>query len=193
MKIEIGADNWQKRLFIATRELGDEFWNQFTTVSDKELETLENQINRKLPLEFKEFYRKIGYGIFEPGNGFYSPGDIIACLGATIYFIRGSLVSGSEWATEQEHRNLWKSRGMDNPNPKLFTKETLALDGINLYDLLQFGSDGNCCYHQLYVGPEPAPFRYCLLTDSGAIENKASSFSAALEILIEQFIFHKNN
>ena len=42
----------------------------------------------------------------------------------------------------------------------------LTLGDVKLYDLLQFGSNGCCCYHQLYVGPEPAPLRYCLLTDS---------------------------
>jgi hypothetical protein len=193
MNIEIGSDNWKNRLFIATRKLGDDFWNRFQKVSIKELEKLEYKINRKLTGEFKEFYRIIGYGSFEPGNGFYSPEDIIACLGAPIYFIRGSLVSGSEWATEEEHRKLWRSHGIENPNPRLFTQEKLALDEINLYDLLQFGADGNGCYHQLYVGPEPAPFRYCLLTDSGTMENKSPSFSIALEKMIEQFIFYKNN
>jgi hypothetical protein len=193
MKIEVGSDNWKEKLFIATRELGEDFWNRFKPVDYKELETLENQINRKLPVDFKEFYQTIGYGFFEPGNGFYSPRDIIECLGAPIYFIRGSLMVGSEWGTEEEHRKLWKSRGIENPNPKKFTKEMLELDGIKLYDLLQFGADGNCCYHQLYVGSDSVPFRYCLLTDSGTIENKAPSFSIALEKMIEQFIFYKKS
>jgi len=92
MKIEIGSDNWKKKLFTATKELGEEYWNRFKPVDYKELETLENQINRKLPLDFKEFYQTIGYGFFEPGNGFYSPEDIIKCLGAPNYFIRGSLI-----------------------------------------------------------------------------------------------------
>jgi hypothetical protein len=188
MHIKIGSVNWKNDLDLATKQLGDDLWTRFTPISLEALENLELQINQKLPDDFKEFYKIIGSGSFEPGNGFYSPKEIIQCIGAPIYFVRGSLMTGSEWATEEGHSQLWLSRGVNNPNSIQFTDDILTLNGIKLYDLLQFGADGNCGYHQLYVGPEPAPFRYCLLTDSGTIENKAQSFSIALGEMIEHLI-----
>jgi hypothetical protein len=186
MGIRIGSPNWHGDLLNSTRHLGKDFWSRFTPVSQTELKALERQIGRTLPDEFKEFYYRIGHGEFEPGDGFYSPTDIVACLGAPVYFILGSLTPGEEWATDDQHRRLWVSRGTENPKPDSFTDVALTLGGIKLYDLLQFGADGSACYHQLYVGPEPAPFRYCLLTDSGTIEDMASSFSEAVEAIIER-------
>jgi hypothetical protein len=189
MNIKNHSTNWRKNILSDIKELGEEFWNRFTPVPKEELENLEKKINRKLPEDFKEFYSQIGYGTFERGgNVFYSPEDILHCLGAPIYFVRGSQLPGSEWATAVEHRDLWESRAANNPNPKLFTEDILSLDGIKLYDLLQFGSDGNCCYHQLYLSPESTTVRYCLLTDSGTIEKRASSFTIALKQMIEEFI-----
>ncbi len=188
MHIQIGSPNWQDDLINSTRRLGDGFWDHFTSVADDQLIMLEKRIGRRLPDEFKEFYRLIGYGSFGPGDGFYSPEDIVACLGAPIFFIRGSLTPGKEWATEDQHKRLWMSRGKENPNPNAFTEEVLTLNGVKLYDLLQIGADGSACYHQLYVGPDPAPFRYCLLTDSGTIENAALSFFEALENIIEDHL-----
>jgi len=103
--------------------------------------------------------------------------------------VRGSLTPGNEWATLYQYQRLCLSYGAENPNPDLFTENTLILEGVKLYDLLQVGGDGNCCYHQLYVGSDPAPFRYCLLTDSGTIENSAPSFSEAVKRMIE---YHLN-
>lgn len=100
--------------------------------------------------------------------------------GPAIYFITGSLSPGTEWASEEEHTKLWLTRGALNPDPQRFTHEILTLDGVKLYDLLQFGSNGCCCYHQLYVGPDPAPLRYCLLTESQEMEDRAATFSEGL-------------
>ncbi|MCJ7483822.1 MAG: SMI1/KNR4 family protein, partial [Thermodesulfovibrionales bacterium] len=98
MHIQIGSPNWRNDLINSTTRLGDGFWDHFTPVAENQLNILEKQIGRRLPDEFKEFYRLIGYGNFEPGDGFDSPDDIVACLGAPIYFVRGSLMSGEEWA-----------------------------------------------------------------------------------------------
>jgi hypothetical protein len=185
MHIRIGSPNWRDDLINSTNRLGDGFWNHFTPVAENQLEILEKQVGRRLPDEFKEFYRLICYGNFEPGDGFNSPDDIVTRLGAPIYFVRGSLMPGQEWATEYEHRRLWVSQGKENPNPDAFTEEVLTLNGVKLYDLLQIGADGSACYHQLYVGPDPIPFRYCLLTDYGTIENTALTFSEALGKIIE--------
>ena len=181
MTIQIGSPSWVEDLKEVTRPLGSDFWSAFTRVGEAELDELERQIRRKLPDEFREFYRSIGYGSFPFGGGFYSPHDILACLGASIYFLLGSLAPGVEWATEEDHRRLWLTRGAINPAPDKFTGAALTFEGVKLYDLLQFGSDGCCCYHQLYVGPEPASFRYCLLTDSQTMEDKSLSLSLALE------------
>jgi hypothetical protein len=134
--------------------------------------------------EFREFYRKIGYGAFPQYGQFYSPNELLLGAGPAIYFITGSLSPGSEWATPDAHTRLWLSRGRENPDPGRFTDQVLTLEGVKLYDLLQFGSNGCCCYHQLYVGPEPAPLRYCLLTDSHTMEDQSATFSEGIERII---------
>jgi hypothetical protein len=186
--IQIGSPNWVKDLKEVTNPLGSDFWSDFARVGEVELDELGKQIRRKLPDEFREFYRSIGYGSFPFGGGFYSPSDIVACLGAPIYFILGSLTPGREWATEEDHRELWLTRGVMNPAPDKFTDIALTFEGVKLYDLLQFGSDGCCCYHQLYVGPEPTSFRYCLLTDSQTMEDKSLSLSLALERIVSFYL-----
>jgi hypothetical protein len=188
MNIRIGSPNWLSELKRATKTLGDDFWSRFTPVSEAGLDNIEAQIGRNLPDDFREFYKSVGFGTFEPGIGLYSPNDIISCIGAPIYFVLGSLTPGQEWATADEHRNLWLSRGTDNPSSARFTGESLTLNGVKLYDLLQFGIDGSGCYYQLYVGPDPAPFRYCLLTDSSTIEEKSASLSSVLERIFEEHI-----
>ena len=186
--IQIGSPNWVENLKETTSPLGSDFWSNFVRASEAQLNELEKQTRRELPDEFRELYRSIGYGSFPMGGGFSSPDDIIACLGAPIYFVLGSLFSGKEWATEEEHRQLWLTRGAVNPNPSKFTDAALTLESVKLYDLLQFGSDGCCCYHQLYVGPEPAPFQYCLLTDYEKMEDKRQSISLALEKIVGSYL-----
>ncbi len=199
VKIQIGAPHWRTDLDSATAVLGKDFWSKFTPANDAELDALEAGIKRKLPEEFKEFYRKVGYGRFPPeyGGGFDSPAEILADLCAPIYFMTGSLTSGKEWATKEQQDALWLSRGGENPNPKLFTDKVLSLHGVKLYDLLEFGSDGNCCYHHLYVGPEPARLRYCLLTEDQTLEKTAPTLSAALGKMIKEWVkafhFYKND
>jgi hypothetical protein len=188
MMIQIGSPNWIEDLKETTSPLGSDFWSNFVQASEAQLNELEKQAGRKLPDEFRELYRSIGYGSFSLGGGFYSPDDIIVGLGAPIYFVLGSLFSGKEWATEEEHRQLWLTRGAVNPNPGKFTDTALTLEEVKLYDLMQFGSDGCCCYHQLYMGPEPAPFQYCLLTDYGKIEDKSPSVSLALEKIVRFYL-----
>lgn len=193
MAIQIGSPNWVEGLREVTNPLGSDFWSGFCRVGEAELDELERQIRRKLPDEFREFYRSIGYGSFPFGGGFYSPSDIVACLGAPIYFILGSRTPGREWATEEDHRRLWLTRGAMNPTPERFTNTALTFEGAKLYDLLQFGSNGCCCYHQLYVGPEPASFRYCLLTDSLTMEDKSLSLSLALERIVGFYLLYLEN
>jgi hypothetical protein len=179
---KIGAKDWVKDLKSLTEPLGHDFWSSFTPASEEQLRAVETTIGRKLDPEFREFYRTLGYGSFPNFGEFDSPEDLMRGLSAPIFFVTGSLFSG--WASKEEHERLWLTRGAENPNPAKFTADVLTLDDVKLYDLLQFGSNGCCCYHQLYVGPEPAPLRYCLLTDSQEIEDRAASFSEGLEKII---------
>jgi len=178
--LDIGALNWVRDLKEITEPLGSDFWSRFTPATESELRCAEKQLSRRLDPELREFYRTIGYGAFPQYGQFYAPHDFIHGAGAAIYFITGSLSPGAEWATEEEHLKLWLSRGRVNPDPLRFTDDILTFDGVKLYDLLEFGSNGCSCYHQLYVGPTPAPLRYCLLTDSQEMEDRAATFSEGL-------------
>ncbi len=183
--LKIGAINWVWDLQQMTEPLGRDFWSGFRPASEQQLRVVEQQLGRELDPEFREFYRTVGWGSFpDRCGGFNEPDHLLLGAGPSIYFITGSLFPGKAWATEEQHTRLWLSRGRENPNPLKFTEEAMTLDGVKLYDLLQFGSNGCCCYHQLYVGPEPAPLRYCLLTDSQTMEDGASSFSEGLEKII---------
>jgi hypothetical protein len=187
--LKIGTHDWVKTLKGITEPLGADFWSGFKPASESELRSVEAQLGRRLDPEFHEFYRRVGYGDFPDRCGqFYAPDDLIIGAGPSIYFITGSLSPGEEWATPEQHTRLWLSRGRENPDPSRFTEEVLMLDGVKLYDLLQFGSNGCCCYHQLYLGPEPAPLRYCLLTDSQEMEDRAASFSEGLEKILAFYL-----
>ncbi|MEW6160745.1 MAG: SMI1/KNR4 family protein [Verrucomicrobiota bacterium] len=173
-----------KALKAITEPLGPDFWAGFKPAMEAEIREAEKQLGRKLDSEFREFYRTIGYGSFPEFGQFYAPHELILGAGPAIYFMTGSLTPGQEWATPEEHTQLWLSRGMKNPNPSRFTEEVLSVEGIKLYDLLQFGSNGCCCYHHLYAGPEPAPLRYCLLTDAQEMEDRSATFSEGLQKIL---------
>jgi hypothetical protein len=184
--IRIGTEDWHSALIERTNRLAHDFWADFRPAEAEDLDRIERETARKLDHEFREFYMKVGFGRFPNGGNFYSPHDILQCLPNPIFFVCGSLGPYEPWATETEHRQLWISRGRSNPAPRRFTTEKLRVGGIYLYDLLQFGTDGMCCYHQLYVGPEPAPARYCLLTPEGTAEDFSDSFSAAIDKIISK-------
>jgi hypothetical protein len=186
--IRIGSPEWGLRIREMTEVLGKDFWSDFTPVSSEQIRRLENDIHRTLPQDFKEFYSVFGYGQFSMGGDICSPDEIVKVLGAPIYFVTGSMTPGKEWATEEQHRELWRSRGLNNPCPQRFTSEALTFEGVFLCDLLQFGSNGSCCYHQLYVGTESVPFRYCLLTDYETMEDRCSDFSEALDKIISSYL-----
>ena len=186
---KIGTDNWVRDLRQMTEPLGRSFWSDFRPASKQQMSAAEKQLGRTLDPEFCEFYCTIGYGSFPELLGqFDAPEEFILGAGAAIYFITGSLTPGDEWATPEQHTSLWLSRGRDNPNPRRFTDEALTFNGVKLYDVLQFGSNGCCGYHQLYVGPEPSPLRYCLLTDSQEMEDSATTFSEGLEKVIAFYL-----
>jgi hypothetical protein len=190
--IQIGTTNWVRELKAKTQALGPDFWAHFMPASEADLRQIETRTGRKLDPEFREFYRTIGYGDFRDKTGYigniYSPEEVLQCIPNPIFFITGSMTPGEEWASLHEQVDLWLSRGRSNPDPKRFTDDILTLDDVRLYDLLQIGINGGCCYHQLYVGPEPAPLRYCLLTDSQEIEDRAMTFSEGLEKIVQRYL-----
>ena len=165
------------------------FWDGFTPVSESNIEKLECEINRKLPEDFKYFYSHIGFGYFPDsvGGDIQSPEEIINNCHAPYYFVTGSMTSGEEWASNEAQRRFYITYGKENPNPKMFSKESMFLDGVFILDLIQIGSDGCCCYHQLNVG-EQSEFKYCLLTDSSEIENKAISFYEGLSNYLKNIL-----
>jgi hypothetical protein len=163
--IRTGSPNWVRLLKERTSPLGEDFRSGFVPASREEIRSLEKGIRRTLPDDFKEFYRTFGYGQFPEGGDIYSPEEIMAALGAPIYFVTGSVTPGQEWVNEEEHKKLWLSRGAYNPCPEKFTEDKLTFEGVFLYLLLQFGTNGSCCYHQLNVGPARSLLNtVCLLT-----------------------------
>lgn len=188
MVFEIGCVGWTDVVRSLTAPLGSAFWSSFRPASASDIQRIESSIDRKLPGDFIEFYRTIGYGSFSKGGKIYSPDEILASLGAPIYFVLGSLTPGKEWCSEEAHRRLWLSRGIENPEPSRFTGQALTLNRVSLLDLLQVGSNGCSCYHQIHVGPEPRRIGYCLLTESQTLEDEAPNFSRGLVKLISFYL-----
>src|SRR5690554_3452 len=136
------------------KKIDSNFWDGFTPVSELIIEKIECEINRKLPDDFKYFYSHIGYGYFPDlvGGDIQSPEEIINDCHAPYYFVTGSMTPGEEWASNEAQRQFYITYGKENPNLKMFSKESMYLDDVFLLDLVQIGSDGSCCYHQLNVG-----------------------------------------
>lgn len=159
------------------KKIDPNIWDGFNAVSLKDILRIEKEINRELSEDFKHFYSKIGYGYFPDtiGGGIDSPSEIINNCHAPYYFITGSMTPRVKWASNDEQRKFYISYGKENPNPNMFNTDSMFLEGTFLLDLVQIGSNGCCCYHQLNIGKN-SEFKYCLLTDSGEIEDKSLSF-----------------
>src|SRR5258706_2066117 len=127
---EIGTRNWLQTLKAITESLGSDFWSAFKPATETELLSAEKQLGRKFDAEFREFYRTVGYGPFPNYGQFCAPHELIHGAGPAIYFMVGSLSPGGEWATEDEHKELWLTRGGTNPDPERFTDEILTFDGV---------------------------------------------------------------
>lgn len=94
--MKIGEAGWVAELMALTRPLGAGFWSRFRLASKQVLAALEAAIGRRLPDEFHEFYRGVGYGRFEPGGRINSPSEILEMLGCAIWYSIGSLTPGQE-------------------------------------------------------------------------------------------------
>ena len=145
-------------------EIEDDFWSPFTRATEIEINRIESTLRIQLPEEFKEFYRCIGWGDSPSGDlRIKTPNDLIDDCSVPIYHVSGSYFAGGRWANLEEHRSLWISRGDDNPNPEKFTSEAMDLKGVKLWDLLMVGDDESAGTHNLYVGPNPGAYQYCMI------------------------------
>ncbi len=164
-------------------------WTDFTSASPEDITFIEQSIGRRLPDDFRHFYATIGYGSWpcQYGGGIYSPYDIIAAIAAPVYFVLGSLMSGEEWGTEQQHRDLWLTKGQSNPDPHRFTESALTFHGMSLLDLLQIGSDGSGGYQMLNLS-ESSPIRYLVIYESTEIELASASFCEGIRVITDRFL-----
>lgn len=159
------------------------YWASFTPASEENIEQIERVIGAALPEDFREFYLKVGWNTEAlPGLGatIYSPEDLIKGVSTPIYFVTGSRMPGKEWATAEEHEELWKSNGNANPNPDEFTDEVLDFHGVPLWSLLQIGHDGIGSALCVYTGTDDnPPFRFCAIHQS-ELYYKANSYFEGL-------------
>lgn len=163
-----------------------QYWHDFTRIGLDEIAHAETALSIQLPADFKEFYTEVGCGTFprDYGGCIYSPNDLIQFCANPIFYITGSRTPGQEWASEEQHRQLWISNGQDNPAPSRFTEDELTYEGVRLWDLLQVGEDGCCGYLQLYVGPNNPDFGCCLLHE-GIVQFSTPTFAEGLLQLID--------
>lgn len=173
----IGRGDWVREMRSYTDTFDPHYWDDFRPWRGEEVTACERAVDRVFPEDFREFLRKVGSGSFAGCGGIYTPDDIaLACHGPFL-----SLLGSGYWAPDDAQRRFYTSRGADNPRPDLFTPESVVVDGLNLFDLLQIGSDGSGCYYQLYLAPPPRPFGFCVLVPSGDIEDRFPSFTDGLK------------
>jgi hypothetical protein len=186
-KFVIGQGSWIEEIRYHTSELSPHYWADFQRLSLEEINTIEKEVGRRLPDDFKEFLGCFGSGRFpEPYYGsIYTPEDFIHGCHGHLYMLLGS----SAWASDNEQRRFYVSRGEFNPAPKQYTLEALFFEDVNLLDLLQFGTNGLSCYHQVYVGEKPGPAGYCLLTPECTMEDASPSFSEGLKKILTHHWF----
>ena len=181
----IGISGWEARLEAATSNFGASFWTRFTPVSAAEVASLEATLNRTLPADFRCFLAMIGAGDFpdEFGGGIFDPGEIIeGCAGPLLMHL-----GSGPWATDEEHRAFYVSRGANNPNPAKFVSGVTDFRGIDLLDLVQMGYDGMSCYYQLFCEGAASGTGFCRITPEQTLEDKCRSFSGGLWMILSRF------
>jgi hypothetical protein len=163
-----------------------QLWAKFTPATSRDIAVIEQSIRRPLPKDFRRFYHSIGYGAWpDPyGGGIYLPSHIIQAIGVPIYFALGSLMPGNEWASQDEHRELWLTQGDTNPDPTRFTRAALEFHGMSLPDLLEIGSDGSGGYQVLNLA-ETSPIKYLIMYDGTEMELGAGSFREGIRAITD--------
>jgi hypothetical protein len=183
----IGRGSWAEEIRYYTAEIAPNYWSDFRVLSLEEVAGIEREVQRRLPEDFKEFLRTFGYGRFpKPYHGnIYGPEEFVHGCHGHLFLILDS----SRWASRDEQRQFYVTRGGYNPAPNEYTRESLLFNRIDLLDLLQIGTNGMCCYHQVYVGEKPGPFGYCLLTPERTAEDQTPSFSEGLKTILTHHWF----
>ncbi|WP_165067941.1 SMI1/KNR4 family protein [Paludisphaera rhizosphaerae] len=148
----VGCGDWVREMRAFTDPFDPHYWDDFHPHTTDEIDECERMVNRRLPADFRAFLLRVGSGNFSRGGGIYTPEEIVLACPGPFY----SLLGSSEWATPEEHHRLYASRGTENPRPDRFTEEAVSFGGLNLFDLLQVGYDGNGGYIVLHLAP-PAP------------------------------------
>jgi hypothetical protein len=158
-----------------------ELWAGFQPASEHEIEALQAALSRPFPDDFRQFYSRIGYGRWPTlyGGGIYSPEEILQTIGAPIYFVLGSHSPGSEWATTEQHAQLWLSKGECNPAPMNFTAAALSYHGVQLTDLLQIGTDGCAGYQMIHLSSSSS-VAYMVIPESGDPDFVCESFKEGI-------------
>lgn len=180
--LRIGAGAWRESLDACGRDIHPDFWSGFVTASPQEIKECENALRRTLPEDFKVFLRGIGYGKFPRhiGGGIDSLEDIVMeCVGPI-----WMTVHGANKIPDNELHTFYVSRGAINPAPHLLKPTSLVVCGVNVLDMVQIGTNGMCCYHQLVLDPHRYGFGYCLLTPEATLEDRRGDFSAALVTIL---------
>lgn len=178
----IGEGSWEQQIRYFTAELDQAFWCGFHPVSSIDIARIEAETCRKLPDDFKMFLRVFGCGGFplKYGGDISSPDEIIFGCHCHLWTVLGS----AGWAKPEEQQRFYISRGAYNPNSAKYTANAMVFDDVNLLDLLQIGSNGMGCYHQLYVGAQRNTFGYGLLTPEITVEDASPSFSEGLRWIL---------
>lgn len=183
--INIGRSGWEERVNKITCELHPDFWNGFRPVPHEEICSVEKTLNRKLPQDFIKFLEVFGAGNFpdEFGGDIYSPQEIIdGCAGPLLM-----LLGSDSWASADEQRKFYTSRGVLNPNPSRFVNDVTVYNGIDLLDLIQMGTDGMCCYYQVSCIDSRCPIKFAKITPEATFEEVCPSFSAGLDTILSRF------
>jgi len=185
-RVVVGSADWEKAIRGFTDRLDLDFWDRFTPVTPSEIDHIERELNRILPFDFRSFLLTFGVGDFpiKFGGGFFTPSEIIEGCAGPILMLLGS----AAWAASEEQRRYYITRGRDNPNLTKFTPSITRYAGGDLFDFVQVGYDGMSCYYQL-ICPNRAEndSGFCRITPEGTIEDRTSSFSEALWLMLERF------
>lgn len=186
MKLIIGSENWPQDLRKWADSVERELWRDFIPVPPDEIELLGKSLGRVLPGDFRAFLSIVGSGNFPVrfGGGIFSPTEILeGCAGPLVM-----LLGSSRWASDEDNRRFYITRGEFNPDPERLVSSVTKYDNIDILDLVQIGYDGMSCYYQLVCPITTRPqFGFCRITPDGVFDDRAESFSRGLTRMLLRF------
>lgn len=166
--------------------------NSFKKVTENEFLQLEKDINRKLPKDFRYFYKNIWYWSFIYWWTLDELKYIKLWISMPIYFVKWSLNKKDRWATLEEHDKYYISRWEYNPNPNKFKNEEMHYHWFNLFDLVNIWWNWWCDYLCVNTD-ESSDIKFCLLTSYETIEYKSKSFIKGFYFLLVDMYSLDNN